>query len=168
MKAWSKRQLAQAKLSDAQHRASLPAYEQAAADMDYGDTLPPGAKVWLRAFTEEFYGGRFEANGRKLHRGELQKECRRRTRGHAKDRRPDLMSFSKEHQRADVEQAAELPAPGGGEDALIDYLDGKRFADWQRLRFREIKEATELNLQLRQAKNALRYVRTCARLAKSQ
>ena len=135
--------------------------------MDYGDTLSPKDRVWLRTFSEEFYGGRFEARGKQIHAGEMQKECRRRTRSHAKDRRPDLVSFAKENMRADMEEAASLPAPGGGEDEMIDRLDAKRFAEWRYRRRVDIATAMSLNRQLRRSRWLLRKIRQLMRDARS-
>jgi hypothetical protein len=156
---WSKLQRGRAELSDQEFKAGLKPYERDSCDSDYVEDLPEAERVWMRNFQAEYHGARFAPGGKHLNKGENRRECQRRVRGHAGDRRPDLLSYGMEHNRVDMEEASSLPAPGGGEDEMIDHLDAKRFAEWQYRRRDDIAAALRLNRQLRRSRWLLRQLK---------
>jgi len=158
VKRWSPRQKALANVSDETFRKGLPLYEQEAADMDYGDSLPEAEKIYLRNFTNEYYGSRFVSGERHIHDAEGKKECQRRQRGHAGDKRPDLMSYSPGSSRVDVQVLDAIPT-AVDEDALIDAIDSKKYQQWIKKNARPIHFARTLHGRLAKMKRQLRYLK---------
>jgi hypothetical protein len=125
--------------------------------MDYGDSLPEAEKIWLRNFTSEYYGSTFIRGEKHLHDDAGRRECQRRQRGHAGDKRPDLMSFSPMGHRLEVTAATE--GATGGEGELIDALDAKAARAWAKKNPLLVSHARFVNQELQRAKRRLRYVK---------
>ncbi len=158
MKRWSPRQKSLATIGDESFRRSLPPYEQEAADMDYGDSLPEAENIYLRNFTNEYYGSRFAPGERHLHDDAGKRECQRRQRSHAGDKRPDIMSYSPISHRTDATAVPE-EASGGGEDEAIEAIDLKAARAWAKANPLLISHARFVNGQLQKARRQLRYLR---------
>jgi len=158
VKRWSPRQKALAKVSDETFRKGLPLYEQEAADMDYGDSLPEAEKIYLRNFTNEYYGSRFVSGERHIHDSAGKRECQRRQRSHAWDRHPDLMSYSPYSSRVGLQVIGTIPT-AIDEDALIDGIDKKEYLKWIEQNARPIHFARTLHGRIARMKRQLRYLR---------
>jgi hypothetical protein len=172
VKKFTPRQIARGQMSNAAFRRGLPSQEKESCDSDYVEALPPEARTWMRTFEQEYYGGRFEKGGVRLHKGELKKECARRLRRHRFDRAPDIMSKGTRIEARsfdpDYSLMEELYGSFNPEGDYMAALDGEVFARWKLKNSNSLREAKALFKNLVKTRNRVRIVKLARALVISE